>query len=371
MGKVMKISKSEAQRIFRAEAAEVTNGGMLDSYWVSQVNLLSSMCRLGEGATHIAFLGTSILARSVSEEVDLRAIKPTRSPENPRAYSARPLCHSVLVPLSTELGVHIGVTGKEPLNNQPYFRIGILGDGTPINESAREGFALTLRLVDQLQMMSCQDARQALRAFIAVRRGFHPVYNAVAGLLSVNPDNLAFCIDELVKADSEGGKRAQAAAAALFDSVYGPVRVECGRINDPSRRHPGDVCVKNNEIGGWEKAIEVRDKLVEEHDVRTFLNKCLSMGVRQAGMLMAARNQNELDYSSLNQFALQRGMGLQLFYGWGDLTAQVLFWSSEPAPEVVALVVEGLDQRLIELEVSSEGFALWGALTRTVEQIEI
>lgn len=367
----MKISKPEAQHIFRDEASAAEEVESLNSYWVEQVRALSDKCRLGEGATHIAFLGTSMLARSVSSEVDLRAIKPTRSPQNIYAYSARPLCHGVLVPLSTELGVHLGVTGKEPLNNQPYFRIGVLGDGTPVNESAKEGFALTLKLVDELQTMSCEEARAALRAFIAVRRTFHPVYKATAGLLTVTPNNLADRIDELVKKSSEGGKRAQAAAAALFDSVYGPLRIECGRINDPSRRHPGDVCVKRNDASGWEKAIEVRDKLVGEHDVRTFINKCLSMGVRQAVMLMASRIQPELDYSSLSQWALERGVGLQLFYGWRELSAQVLFWSPEPAPEAVALVVEALDQRLMELEVSSEGFALWDALTRTVEQIEV
>ena len=39
--------------------------------------------------------------------------------------------------------------------------------------------------------------------------------------------------------DSEGGKRGQALAAAAFDLVFDDVRM--GRINDPSRRFPGDV----------------------------------------------------------------------------------------------------------------------------------
>jgi hypothetical protein len=43
------------------------------------------------------------------------------------------LCHSVLVPLSAELGFSLGVTGREPLNNQPYFRMTRLDDGTPVH----------------------------------------------------------------------------------------------------------------------------------------------------------------------------------------------------------------------------------------------
>jgi hypothetical protein len=183
--------------------------------------------------------------------------------------------------------------------------------------------------------------------------------------LSVTHQTLAGCIDQLVRQDSEGGKRAQAAAAALFDAVFGPNLIDCGRINDPSRQHPGDVCIRDrNDLSLWEKAIEVRDKVVEPHDVMTFLNKCLSMGVREAAVLMASSRQQELDYHALATWAADRGMGLTLFYGWQNLTEQILFWSQEPAPEVTALVVEAVEQRLIALEASSSAFAAWHALTR-------
>jgi hypothetical protein len=63
-----------------------------------------------------------MLAKSVNHEADLFAIKPDHAPDNPLAFSARTLCHGIIVPLSAELGISIGVTGREPLNNQPYFR---------------------------------------------------------------------------------------------------------------------------------------------------------------------------------------------------------------------------------------------------------
>jgi hypothetical protein len=47
---------------------------------------------------------------------------PKHAPGNDNAFSARALAENVLVPLSAELGISLGVTGRQPLNNQPYFR---------------------------------------------------------------------------------------------------------------------------------------------------------------------------------------------------------------------------------------------------------
>jgi hypothetical protein len=63
------------------------------------------------------------LPKSVNRKADLYAIKPTHAADNENAFSARTLCHSVIVPVAAELGISLGVTGREPLNNQPYFRM--------------------------------------------------------------------------------------------------------------------------------------------------------------------------------------------------------------------------------------------------------
>ena len=108
--------------------------------WVNKVQHLSDLCEQGASSTHIAFLATSILARVVEPNADLFAIKPKHAPDNPYAYSARSLCHGVWVPLAAELGINLGVTGREPLNNQPYFRMTYLGDGTPVHSGAKAAF---------------------------------------------------------------------------------------------------------------------------------------------------------------------------------------------------------------------------------------
>ena len=71
-----------------------------------------------------------MIAKAMRLDVDLFAIKPLHAHDNPNAFSARSLCHAVLVPLAADLAISIGVTGREPLNNQPYFRMTRLGDNT-------------------------------------------------------------------------------------------------------------------------------------------------------------------------------------------------------------------------------------------------
>jgi hypothetical protein len=270
-----------------------------------------------------------------------------------------------LVPLAAELGIHLGVTGRQPLNNQPYFRINRLGDNTSVRKGgAKAAFDYAVELVHLLQALTdTAEARRALRAFIAVRRRFQPRYALGDGALTVTPESLVTCIATLVGENSEGGKRAQAVVAGLFDIFAGDDRVESGRINDPSRKYPGDVCIGSLEEG-WEKAVEVRDKPVSTSDVQIFGKKCVDMGVREAAVVMASPRQPRLDDASLAAWAAGYGIGLTLFYGWPTFVDQALFWAPPSKPEAALEAVERIEARLIAVEASPEAVAHWQSLTR-------
>lgn len=362
----LRIDKREASRLVRdlAHEAEV---GPIDEGWEAKVERLSRLCEDGASKTHIAFLGTAMLAKAMHAEADLFAIKPNHDRENPRAFSARTLCHGVLVPLSAELGVSIGVTGREPLNNQPYFRMTRLDDGTPVHPGGQAAFDFMRELVDTLQSTTPQEARAALRAFLVVRSRYQPRYTDRADVASMAPDDLWAAIQTLVAENAEGGRRAQAVVAGLMDAFAGPDRVESGRINDPSRRHPGDVCVRaTDEAGAWEKAIEVRDKPVSAADVQIFGRKCVEMDVREVAVAMMAERQDRLDEAALHAWARSLGIGLTLFHGWASLVDQALYWAAEPKPVAAGRAVGFIHDRLVEVETSAEGVARWGELTRSI-----
>ena len=361
----MRINRQTASHVVREAAAQLENADDAPA-WMEKVEQLSQLCAAGVSSTHIAFLGTAILAKAVDRHADLFAIKPTHARDNPNAFSARSLCHNVLVPLSAELGFSLGVSGREPLNNQPYFRMTRLDDGTPVHRGAREAFDYLVRLVRELDgVQNEEQARHALRAFIVVRRRYQPRYVRTEGDVEITPDRLADVIVRFVEEDSEGGRRAQAVVAGLMDLYAGTDRVESGRINDPSRKYPGDVCVRSaTDRSFFEKAIEVRDKPVAVSDVHIFARKCIEMSVREAALVIVSAGQQPLDQAALTEWANQLGIGLTIFHGWTEFVAQALFWSQLPKPVAACQAVGSIRERLIGVEVMPEAVRLWQELAR-------
>jgi len=361
----IRINKAKAVSILR-DAAGKADKGVFNARWAKKIKRLSQLCQKGASKTHIAFLGTVILAKASDKSVDLFAIKPKHNKSNPHAFSARTLCHGVLVPLSAEFGINLGVTGREPLNNQPYFRMTKLGDGTPVHAGGREAFNYMIKLVKELQMLSNESsARKVLSAFVAVRREYQKSYQDFKGNKHIAWEELIKNVNEFVSADSEGGKRAQAVAAGLLDAFAGEERVESGRINDPSRKYPGDVCIRSSlDSSVWEKAFEVRDKPVQMSDVQIFGKKCIDMGVREASVIMVSEQQKPLDEKKLWAWASKFGIGLTLFHGWDSFIEQVMFWSEKPKPVAAPTASEFIYKRLVQVESSKEAVNLWNALTQ-------
>ncbi len=346
-------------------AAADADAGRHSRRWFTKVARFSRLCEPAS-KTHVAFLGTAILAKVLHADVDLPAIKPSRAPENPHAYSARSLCHTVLVPLAVDLGFSLGVTGREPLNNQPYFRMARLGDGTPLRTDARPAFEYLLQLVADLGDCSEKQARGALAAFVAERRRYLARYADLDPAGGIPPEQLLEAVRALVTSNSEGGRRAQAVVAGLMDTFAGPDRVDTGRVNDPSRRHPGDVRIHAAEPADpflWDKAFEVRDKVVTPSDVQLFANECLAAGVREAAIVAVAGNQRALDRSQLAAWENELGIGVTVFVGWQEIVEQALFWAGEPKPQATGQCVRYIHDRLIQVEATEDAVSLWSRLS--------
>lgn len=360
----MKMDKRVADAILRSEAAKAITGP-IDQGWTAKVEKVSQMCAEGAPETHVAFLATSMLARSLNADADLFYIKPTLYKDKPNAYSARTLSEQVLVPLSAELGFSIGVSGKQPLNNQPYFRMTFLGDATPIHSGGRAVFDYMVQLIHELEEATPEQAKQALRAFVAVRRKYQRRYDPAGDGTDVSPYQLLEAVRRLVAAASEGGRRAQAVAAGLLDVVYGEDRVESGRINDPSRHYPGDVVIQSvGDAGGWDKSFEVRDKPVPFSDIAIFGRTCVERGVREAAVLMVSNSQVFVDPDVVREWSEEYGLSMTLFHGWEQFIGQCLFWATPSKPEAAKGAVATIRERLIGVEASTAAVAMWDELVQ-------
>jgi len=336
-----------------------------DLNWFERIQKLSELCESAGVRTHIAFLGTALLAKALNPAIDPHTVKPTHAPDPSRAYPARSLAEQVLVPVSHRVGMHLGVTGREPLNNQPYFRMRWLGDETPISVASRPPFDYMLALVADLEGLSGDEAAAALRAFIKVRTAFAVSYERFDGDILVSLEEFPQTVDTFVQSNSENGKRAQAVAAGLIDLTEGPERVVSGRVNDPSRKHPGDVCVLSaDDPSVFLKAIEVRDKPVSMSDAYVFAGTCQRHGVYDVAFLMVSNRQQKLDDGALTLWAAERGIAFRLFYGWKDIITETLFWSDLAMRPGVSAAVQLIEDRLREVEISAEGYEYWQSLFR-------
>ena len=118
----IRFNKQEAEKLVRA-AADV-DVGHVDPDWLKKVEKLSELCEAGGAMTHIAFLGTAMIARALRADVDLFAIKPKHAPDNPKAYSARILCEKVLARISQ---THRGDLSSGADKRGPWRRLGGVG----------------------------------------------------------------------------------------------------------------------------------------------------------------------------------------------------------------------------------------------------
>lgn len=364
----MIVAKHAAEAVLREEALKAA-AGEHDPDWARLIEELSVACK-GKAETHIAFLGTAMLAKSVELGVDVFAVKakspvPGRAPP-PGAYAPRPLCEDVLVPVAVELGISLGVTGRQPLNNMPYFRMIRIGDDTPIHSNARPAFALLQRILERLAAVpSVAEAKTALRSFLFVRQGRHRQYDhLIDGAAALNLDELTTMVEVFIGQESEGGKRAQAVVAGLLDVYAGNGRVDAGRINDPSRHYPGDVVVYQEDSKILEKAFEVRDKPVRLSDILIFGQKALEYNLREIAVVAVSPEQRPWDRLAVTAWANERMMNITLFHGWHQVISQALFWSAKQGPLAAGEAIFAIHRRLIEVEVSEAGANWWA------EQVE-
>ncbi|MGH1470862.1 MAG: restriction endonuclease, SacI family [Cellvibrionaceae bacterium] len=354
----MKISSHEAKDILLQEAENEKNLP-IDQAWRDRIDAFSRTCE-ETSKTHIAFLGTALLAKCVNLAIDAYSVKA--GDDSDGAYSARGLAHGVLVPQAPRLNINLGVTGREPLNNQPYFRIKRITRDVPVRGNAQIAIDSLIDLLEIINTISSQeDARNALRAFIHIRRQYSPSYAALDdNAPTITLDELIGAVSQFVSENSEGGKRAQAVVAGLLDLYAGPDRVLSGRINDPDRHLPGDVGIrKKDNPEEWEKVFEVRDKSVSSEDVYLFVQKATENNVSEAAVISAHASQDKLNINDIKTWAKERNVTITFYLGWHDFINQVVFWSEVPHLEGLKIIPKLVYERLIEIEASEEAVKKW------------
>jgi hypothetical protein len=307
--------------------------------------------------TFIAMLGTALLAKATDSKVDPFALK-TRKHRN--AYSARSLCKDVLVPCAVEAGVHLGTTGREPLNNQPFFRHERVGPDMTVRPYVRPHLDYLCESLAAMKPLDEERAVAALAAFLRVRLKEGPQRAAPLVIeRAVGVPGLAESISRFISSDPENGKRGQALVAACLDLIFEDVQTT--RVYDPSRRWPGDVvALVEDEIF---LAVEVKQRPASFTEILQFAHRCAEMNVHRAIAATLDPEQTPLEVDELRQEAWRRhAVHLSIVEDASELVYTALTWTSRPLSEALAELPQLMASRLGDVEVSAEGLSAWAAL---------
>jgi len=306
-----------------------------------------------EDKTCLVVLGTALLATATDDTVDALTLK-TRAGN--KAYSARGLAHDVLVPASIECGFDLRTTGREPLNNQPFFYSDRV-DAMPRVKHPDE-IQYLVECLEAVHYLREDEAVQALAAFlrhrIAAKEQAVPVDlgHTSADLIRLNDACAHF-----LSRSAESGKRAQALVAAAFDLVFDDVRT--ARVFDPSRKLPGDV-------QAFHKlepviAVEVRAKPVTYSDAVHFVRAVAAAGFPHA-MIAGLEGVDAEVLGMSNDAWDENGVFVTVYTQFSDILLDALAWSRRPLHPLLAEFPGDVVDRLTQLEVKTSSMALWGEL---------
>ena len=327
--------------------------------WVEIVQGLSDECK-AKNKTMIAMLGTALLAKATNPQIDAFSLQ-VGTDTSGRSYSARALCKDVLAAHAYRLGIDLGVSGHEPLNNQPFFGKIRVSTDLKVRTDAKKGLHLLVAALGKLDQIETEpEARNALRAFLQVRRRQRSTVVVETGVGdNWDMDYLIAHVELFVSEDSEGGKRAQAVAAGIFDVLFGEDRVDVKRVNDPSRRMPGDVGIfALGSTTVYERVIEVRDKPIIAGDLTTFITAALQVEISKMAMLAVSASQEPIDEQPAIRWASAQKCRFRVFWGWRELINEALHWSFLPGI-AIGPCVRRISRRLEALEISEKGQRRW------------
>jgi hypothetical protein len=344
----IKLDYAEAKLVLAAAVERAREPKSLPVEWVSHARTVFAL----GSKTYTPALATLLLAKATDPAVDTLSIKVTGD----RSYSLRGLGHAVVVPAAVFYGFTLRVTGREPLNNQPWFRYDRIDEFERVR--LRKDYDYFLEVARRADLLTADDALAALAAFIMVATDEATRSKAVAIKAGgVTAEGMQIAADDFLRVDApDRPQRLQAFAAACLDLGHAVVRSR--RLNDPSRDVPGDVHAYVNEKPVL--AVEVRGKAVPATELESFIESCAQVGITRVVLLVDALGHQPIDVNTLKSHALSLGaVHLALFESAGAFLLDAITWADLSIDAATQRLAERVLQRLRQVEASKATLDEW------------
>ncbi len=325
----------------------------LPPLWIARVERLG-----GLGIkTYVAALGGAILAKATDPRVDSLAQDEAAGP---RGYSLRKAAEFLAQQNNDRYD--LGAKGRWPLNNRPFLGgPARIDDFTKISGKARPAYEAFLDALRDLNRAQGAETLAVLAAFLRVRMGVQASEREAARAArrlesDVSLEDLVGMVDRFVRAAPEGGRRAQALAAAVLDCAFDDVELQ--PINSP---HPGDVRVILD--GAIVLAVEAKQLPVDENVASELSREAAGLGADLALLFVLADKHAPLDRDRVQRDALRiDGTLLVVCESALELIASVAVHSATSAAQVETDLPGAFAARLREIEVSAKAQNDWRQL---------
>ncbi len=353
----IRIDRRTADHTLRAAFAEARDVRELPEYWI---HLARTLREAGAPRTYTPALCVALLARACNERVDPLSIKEEYSD---RTYSHRTLAHGVLVPLSVALGFDLKATGREPLNNQPFFRYDHYSEIERIQRSARPYFEQlhsALRSVDT-EGYTRQEARSALAAVLTVCIEAQRKKQRVVSGSGIVEASLIAQTEAFVTSGADVPRKLQACVAAALDMTFPAVASR--RLNDPSRDFPGDVHALRKD-GTPLLAVEVRGKPVTAEELEQFVRSVADADIPRAALVVHSAGHRSLLLTDTTTTRLEQRFErvVKVSESVSSFMRDLFVWSSRDAFEILSSFPDGMHKRMSEIEVAQDELDRWADL---------
>jgi hypothetical protein len=258
------------------------------------------------------------------------------------------------------MGFDLGVPGRWPLNNPPFYRGPARIDRfTGIRADARPFFDDLVRFLMELDRLDREEATRALAAFLRRRIAHADAERTLRRSLVASTAVLAEVIEiarEFVTENPEGGRRGQAFTAVVLDCAYREVRMRS--INDPQ---PIDV-------SAWEGdrmllAAEVKQLPADESMALALAREAADQGCDRGLLVALDPSQRPLDRVRIRHDALiEHGVLVEVCASVEDLVARALIGSRMPLTDAARALQEWYPARMREHGLPLASEERWEAL---------
>jgi hypothetical protein len=325
----------------------------LPAVWVTRVERIGGLGL----KTYVAALGGALIAKAADPRVDSLAQDEAAGS---RGYSLRKAAE--FLAQQNNGRYHLGAEGRWPLNNRPFLGgPARIDEFTKISGKARPAYEAFLDALRDLNRLERPEALTALAAFLRVRMAVQEAEReAVRTARRMESDlaleDLVGIVDRFVRVDPEGGRRAQALAAAVLDCVFDDVDLQ--PINSP---HPGDVRVLSDDR--IVLAVEAKQLAVGEAVASELSREAAGLGADLALLVVIAEQHAPLDRDRIQRDALRDdGTLLVVCESVLELIGSVAVLSGTPAVRIETDLPGAFAARLREIGAGKKGQDEWRQL---------